>query len=400
MTDQLWLILIVIGSYLIGGIPFGYLAGKWNGVDLFQAGSRNIGATNTGRILGRKWGVIVFLADLLKGALPVYFASLTPRSIESTLPETLAAVFAFLGHIFPIYLRFSGGKGVATGAGTVIVLTGLPGILALYTWLVVAATFRFVSLGSIAAVTTLVSSWLYLASDPWSSFLLPKTLFVIAGSSMVVIRHYANIQRLLAQTETRLSRKTVWPALQRTLHLTGLGIALGAGIFFNFLAAPRIFEEFKSVVAHSPSDRTAMLDIKANLTEEQFGQLSSALAGSAVGPLFGPFFLLQLICVMTALITAFPWRITIGSIHRWRVRFLMLALILAVISIPLSHYVTQLRIERFSPDLSIADPAKSRFGPVHGISLLIAWITTGILGLAMACSGKIPVEEDQTPTEG
>src|SRR6476620_5076490 len=117
-------ILLLVVAYLIGAIPFGYLIGRARGVDLFKAGSGNIGATNAGRVLGRKIGTLVFLLDFLKGALPVaailpLAQSLAPGA-DTTLgpPDVLrvsAAALAFLGHLFPVYLGFRGGKGIATG---------------------------------------------------------------------------------------------------------------------------------------------------------------------------------------------------------------------------------------------------------------------------------------------
>src|SRR4029077_2795025 len=120
---------VAVFSYLLGAIPFGYLIARWRGVDIFKQGSGNIGATNVGRLLGRRFGILVFLLDFAKGALPVAagFAIAAPDASafaawpRDTLP-VLAGLAAFLGHLFPIYLRFRGGKGVATGAGVVAVL--------------------------------------------------------------------------------------------------------------------------------------------------------------------------------------------------------------------------------------------------------------------------------------
>src|SRR5262249_4008423 len=112
--------LTAVPAYLIGSVPFGYLVAKWRGIDIFRYGSGNIGATHVGRVLGKSYGLLVFLLDFLKGAIPVAAArALTPADIDlpsQTLPVT-AGIAAFLGHLLPIYLRFRGGKGVATGAG-------------------------------------------------------------------------------------------------------------------------------------------------------------------------------------------------------------------------------------------------------------------------------------------
>src|SRR5437764_1629253 len=116
---MLLFILGVVAAYLIGSIPFGYLVARAKGVDIFQAGSGNIGATNVSRVLGRKFGLLVFALDVLKGALPT-------AAMRAFNPEpawsVAAGLAAMLGHLFPLYLRFHGGKGVATGFGVVPVL--------------------------------------------------------------------------------------------------------------------------------------------------------------------------------------------------------------------------------------------------------------------------------------
>src|SRR5437660_10014734 len=120
MSSSTQLVLIVFASYLIGAVPVGYLIARWRGVNLFEQGSGNIGATNVGRVLGRRFGILVFALDFLKGALPTLAAAALDRSLRPDLPaDTLpvtAGVAAFLGHLFPVTLRFRGGKGVATGA--------------------------------------------------------------------------------------------------------------------------------------------------------------------------------------------------------------------------------------------------------------------------------------------
>src|SRR5829696_5575778 len=114
-----------LAAYLVGAVPFGYLVARSRGVDIFAAGSGNIGATNVGRVLGRKFGLLAFALDFLKGVVPALAATLLSRQVKPDLPaDTLgvtAGVMAFLGHLFPVYLRFRGGKGVATGAGVVVV---------------------------------------------------------------------------------------------------------------------------------------------------------------------------------------------------------------------------------------------------------------------------------------
>src|SRR5579872_4774549 len=121
MTEPTALILAALFGYLVGGVPFGYLIGRWRGVEIRQQGSGNIGATNVGRVLGRRFGILVFLLDFAKGALPVLAARFAPAvDLPADSLPVAAGVAAFLGHLFPIYLRFHGGKGVATAAGVVL----------------------------------------------------------------------------------------------------------------------------------------------------------------------------------------------------------------------------------------------------------------------------------------
>ena len=168
-------ILLLAATYLVGAIPFGYLLGRFRGVDLFQAGSGNIGATNAGRVLGRKFGILVFVLDFLKGAVPVAVIVPLARLLDPDAPTALgspdvlrvgAAALAFLGHVYPIYLRFRGGKGVATGAGTIVVLVPGPAVLAVVGWILVLLTSRIVSLASLAAASLLVSGWLLFSPAP------------------------------------------------------------------------------------------------------------------------------------------------------------------------------------------------------------------------------------------
>src|SRR6516164_4689680 len=105
---------LIVAAYLLGAVPFGYLVARARGVDLLRQGSGNIGATNVARVLGLRWGIVVFFLDFAKGALPVLLAQQLPRAGEGLPPQSLpvgAGVAALLGHLFPIYLRFRGGKG-------------------------------------------------------------------------------------------------------------------------------------------------------------------------------------------------------------------------------------------------------------------------------------------------
>src|SRR5437667_3280262 len=170
-------------SYLVGAIPFGFLVARWRGVNIFQCGSGNIGATNVGRILGKRFGVLVFFLDFAKGAFPVALAPWVGRRFDSDVPsETLSVIAglgAFLGHLFPIYLRFRGGKGVATGAGVVAVLLPVPAAGAFVTWLTVVACTRYVSLASLVAGVSLFVFRLLAHPEPFAPAARILTLFCV-----------------------------------------------------------------------------------------------------------------------------------------------------------------------------------------------------------------------------
>jgi glycerol-3-phosphate acyltransferase PlsY len=395
---------LLFAAYLIGAIPFGYLIGRVRGVDLFKAGSGNIGATNAGRVLGRKIGILVFTLDFLKGVVPV--AAIVPlaRHFEAETafgsPDVLrvgAAALAFLGHLFPIYLRFRGGKGVATGAGTMFVLVPGPAALAILGWIVVLLVSRIVSLASLVAASILVAAWLLAAPAPFSADKLPITLFLLAGSLTVVAKHRANIARLLAGTENRIGDFPMRDTLLRVLHILALGLWFGGAAFFNFVAAVPIFDSFKQVVNDSPSDRTAYVDITKDIKETrdksievQKKDLASALAGAAVGPVFPRYFMMQNICSLVALATALSWWNRSGKVNRCRVVVLIIAVATAAAALPIGTYVSDLRVERFDPDKAKADAARLAFGTWHLASLLLSTVTTCLAGVALAMAAKLP----------
>ena len=206
-------------AYLLGAIPFGLLLGKSKGVDIRQVGSGNIGATNLGRALGYNWGLLCFVLDVAKGFIPVLLAGsyLQDNFTESNGTFTQMGQFAWLvtgtaaiaGHMFPIYLRSWGGKGVATSLG---VLLGVwpyftfSAVFALAIWLVVWGLWRYVSLASMAAAAGFPLGFLFLISrlEQWEfARLWPLFVFSCAMAMLVIVRHRSNIARLLAGTENR-----------------------------------------------------------------------------------------------------------------------------------------------------------------------------------------------------
>jgi acyl-phosphate glycerol 3-phosphate acyltransferase len=380
--------LLLLAAYLIGAIPFGWLIGRARGVDLFQAGSGNIGATNAGRVLGRKFGILVFVLDLLKGALPV--AAVSAFEVES--PNAVragVAALAFFGHLFPIYLGFRGGKGVATGAGTVLVLAPIPAACAIGTWIVVVLASRTVSLASLAAVGVLALTRL-LQPSPFSEAESPITLFLLIGAVVVAAKHRSNIGRLRAGTESRLRDFAMRETLVRGLHVLALGLWFGGAGFFNFVAAPKIFQSFDAVAKGGPSDRTAHFDITKGMNEEEKKTLGSALAGAAVGPIFPAYFALQTVGCAVSLVTAFSWRNRPGRVNRVRIWVLAAAMLVVAISIPISLHVSDLRVMRFDVDPAVAAAAKADFGPWHLVSLLLSFVTVCLAGVALAMASALP----------
>jgi acyl phosphate:glycerol-3-phosphate acyltransferase len=192
-------------AYLLGSIPFGFIAGLIAGVDVREHGSGNIGATNTLRVLGKKYGYAVFVADVLKGFLAVRIALWLAQFDPSTsyFIGILAAFFVVVGHSFPVWLRFQGGKGVAAAAGACLGLLPVATFIAVIVWLAIFFLFRFVSLASIVAAIALpISAWLLgNVADP---ILLGFSGLIAA---LIIFRHRSNIVRLLQGSEARFDRK-------------------------------------------------------------------------------------------------------------------------------------------------------------------------------------------------
>jgi glycerol-3-phosphate acyltransferase PlsY len=203
------LLLLFPAAYLIGSIPFGVLVGKYKGIDVRKSGSRNIGATNVLRTAGRVPGLLTLAGDVLKGAMAVllcryvlnYIMPVDQPDLQLTdreLWEGAIGVTVVLGHMFSLFLSFSGGKGVATGFGVLVVYHPLSAITTAFIWLLVAATTRYSSLAAIIA-----------------SGLLPLTLFLLSAhyikvyygiilALLIVLKHRENIRRIMDGTESRI----------------------------------------------------------------------------------------------------------------------------------------------------------------------------------------------------
>ena len=188
-------IIALIGfAYLLGSIPSGYVMGKLSGVDVRQVGSGNVGATNVARAVGKRQGGLTLLADAFKGMAPVAIGLWM-----NLQPEAIAAIAsaAFLGHLYPIFLKFRGGKGVATGLGALLIIAPLAAMMLVGVFVAVVFPTRLVSLSSIiAAALAPLALWLF--------FQPPAIVWMGAFlAAMIVWRHRGNIQRLLAGTEPR-----------------------------------------------------------------------------------------------------------------------------------------------------------------------------------------------------
>ncbi|MBM4262634.1 MAG: glycerol-3-phosphate 1-O-acyltransferase PlsY [Deltaproteobacteria bacterium] len=187
-------ILLILCAYFIGAIPSGYVLGKLAGVDVRSAGSGNVGATNVARVVGKRQGILTLVIDVAKGVLPVVVGR---RMNLAELAIACAGIAAFLGHLYPVYLKFKGGKGVATALGVFLALAPLATLVFVGVFAGVIGSSRIVSLGSIAAAAAApIALWL-LAYPP-----------VLVGMGvllavMIVWRHRGNIQRLRAGTEPR-----------------------------------------------------------------------------------------------------------------------------------------------------------------------------------------------------
>jgi acyl-phosphate glycerol 3-phosphate acyltransferase len=410
--------LTLLAAYLLGAIPFGYLVARSKGVDILSQGSGNIGATNVGRVLGRKYGILVFVLDFAKGAIPAAAATwIESRTDLSSLmwlpPDSLrvaAGLAAFLGHLFPIYLRFRGGKGVSTGAGVVAVLLPLPFLVGFLVWLVLLCVTRYMSLASIVAAIFLTGVRLATAYPlTWENGIL--TAFCLLATILVIVRHRSNLRRLFQGTENRLQETPAMLLLTKTLHVLALGLWFGTVIFFTItgLLISRAYEE---VSVKSGGQRPLWFPLPAaynqarpsdKFPEPLRKEQGSRAFGEAVAPLFPWYFGIQAVCGLIAAATALTFVRASGTVHRIRAALLLLALFAVGAGLWLERVVDEMRGPRnnltdavltsSSPsaeEIAKAGAARADFIQWHTYSLLVNMATVLLVTVAMALAAALP----------
>jgi glycerol-3-phosphate acyltransferase PlsY len=201
-------LLTALGAYLLGSIPFGLLVAKLKGVDIRTAGSGNIGATNAMRVLGKPAGITVLILDALKGYaaaafLPSLILGVSSKAVPTPdLLPLVAGIFAVLGHNYTCWLKFKGGKGIATTAGVYLALAPWALLIALVVFVLAVAFSRYVSVGSLAAAVALpMAVWIMKPGEPC------LIIVTCALGVLAIYKHKCNIQRLRAGTENRLGQK-------------------------------------------------------------------------------------------------------------------------------------------------------------------------------------------------
>ncbi len=191
-------IFLILFAYLLGSIPTGYILGYCSGVDVRKAGSGNVGATNVARVAGKKLGLFTLIGDVAKGIIPVYVAR--SMGFDDTM-TALAALSAFLGHLYPVFLKFKGGKGVATALGGLAALAPEATAVLLVVFLIVFIASRYVSLASMVAAAAAPAA-VWLMDYPPSVTALAATMALY-----IIWRHRDNVRRLLSGAEPKFSAK-------------------------------------------------------------------------------------------------------------------------------------------------------------------------------------------------
>lgn len=202
-------ILVLVISYLFGSISWGFIIGKIKGIDIREHGSKNIGATNVTRVLGKSFGYLCFALDFLKGFFPSYlmmFVIVLP-TIPNDIGVILAILGTFLGHIFPIYLKFKGGKGVATGTGAVLAVSPLATIIGFVIWVIIFKTTKYVSVASITSAIIVPLLTIFFSVQGTYPLSIALQIFIVIIGVIAIVKHKSNIARLINGTEYRFEKK-------------------------------------------------------------------------------------------------------------------------------------------------------------------------------------------------
>lgn len=196
------IVLLMLASFLIGAVPTGLLIAKSRGIDLRKVGSGNIGATNVLRAMGKEAALLTLIGDIAKGALPVALARAVGFAEHHVLYEGLCGLAAIIGHDFSPFLRFRGGKGVATSIGVLLVFSPYVGLFTVTLWLMTARRTRYSSLSA------LVSFGLLPLSVYVIDYSKDRMMIAAAVTALLFIRHAGNIRRLIQGTETKIGERT------------------------------------------------------------------------------------------------------------------------------------------------------------------------------------------------
>ncbi len=207
-------VLCCLVAFVVGGIPFGYLVGRAIlKDDIRKHGSGNIGATNVARVIGWKWGSLVLVLDAIKGLLPTLGARLLMASrFSEDAAQTatiLAGITAILGHMYPIWLKLRGGKGVATALGVVLVISPVASLVALILFSIVLGTTKIVAAASIAAATGFaITQLILLGAHAFEVAKFPLTLFSVIVPALIIWKHRSNIGRIIRGEENRIGKRS------------------------------------------------------------------------------------------------------------------------------------------------------------------------------------------------
>jgi hypothetical protein len=307
-----------------------------------------------------------------------------------------------------VYLRFHGGKGVATGAGIVAVLLPVPFLAMLLTWIALVCTFRYISLGSIGASLALIACRLAATPTPFGSENRILTLFCLFAAILVITRHHANLRRLLHGTENRLKDSTAMLLITKIIHVLALGLWFGTAMFFTFVVALSLFRTFEEVATRGRDSRPSWLPLPslfsrdAEAREEQ----GRRAAGTAISPLFDAYFAIQALAGLIALATSLAWFNAEPStrLHQARVYLLTAAVVTVAGGWYVERRVSDLRkVREEKVDAVLSTPshtdsvqqdaekkARDTFAQWHTVSIFINLLTILLVTIAMALAAKLP----------